>query len=159
MSGIINTQFAWEQCQKVHAVHHLLLNNVLIEHTYAHVPNVFMWEIYRKKHPLNTYPFTCSIISQLVHATDLEGCSPHLLHHVSEVNGLCTTDRRSPMVVHQLIKGIEFDHPQKIFSSTISQHFKMLYTASKSRQREGGRVTGRGRRETVYTHALVSCTN
>lgn len=63
---------------------------------------------------------------------------PYLLHHVSEVYGLCATDGRSPMVVHELIKGVEFDYPQKILPCTISQHFKMLYTTSKSRQRGRG---------------------
>lgn len=78
-----------------------------------------------------------------IHEIGLEQFSPHLLHHVSEVYGLCTTDGRSSMVVHELIKGVKFDYPQKILPCTISQHFKMLYTTSKSRQRGRGMMAGR----------------
>ena len=48
------------------------------------------------------------------------------------------------MIVHQLIQGVEFDHPQEILPSSIPQHLKMLDPTSKSDEEGGERERERG---------------
>ena len=57
----------------------------------------------------------------------------HLLHHISEVDGLCAADGGGPVVVHQLIEGIELDHPQEVLACAVSQNLEVLHPTSESR--------------------------